>query len=86
MCLLLLFDRNERRNRGRDEGAGEVTGIIPLSLFPEEVAHRGCTELITVDSMHERKRLMFERSDAFIALPGFGTLEHYTGTAAPKWI
>lgn len=58
------------------EAGGEVTGIIPLSLFPREVAHQGCTELITVDSMHERKRLMFERSDAFIALPGgFGTLE-----------
>jgi len=58
------------------EAGGEVTGIIPLSLFPKEVAHQGCTELITVDSMHERKRLMFERSDAFIALPGgFGTLE-----------
>ncbi len=58
------------------EAGGDVTGIIPLSLFPREVAHQGCTELITVDSMHERKRLMFERSDAFIALPGgFGTLE-----------
>lgn len=58
------------------EAGGEVTGIIPLSLFPKEVAHQGCTELITVDSMHERKRLMFDRSDAFIALPGgFGTLE-----------
>lgn len=58
------------------DAGGEVTGIIPLSLFPKEVAHQGCTELITVDSMHERKRLMFDRSDAFIALPGgFGTLE-----------
>ena len=55
---------------------GEVTGIIPLSLFPKEVAHQGLTELITVNTMHERKQLMFERSDAFIALPGgFGTLE-----------
>ena len=52
------------------EHGGEVTGIIPLALFPKEVAHQGCTELITVDSMHERKRLMFERSDAFVALPG----------------
>lgn len=58
------------------EAGGQVTGIIPLSLFPKEVAHQGVTELITVDSMHERKQLMFERSDAFIALPGgFGTLE-----------
>lgn len=58
------------------EAGGEVTGIIPLALFPKEVAHQGCTELITVDTMHERKRLMFDHSDAFIALPGgFGTLE-----------
>jgi len=55
---------------------GEVTGIIPTALFPREVAHPGCTELIAVESMHQRKRMMFERSDAFLALPGgFGTLE-----------
>ncbi len=55
---------------------GLVTGVIPLALFPKEVAHPGCTELVTVDSMHERKREMFDRSDAFVALPGgFGTLE-----------
>ena len=55
---------------------GEVTGIIPLSLFPKEVAHQRCTQLSTVDSMHDRKPMMFERSDGFLALPGgFGTLE-----------
>ncbi len=53
-----------------------MTGIIPTGLFSREVAHRGVTELIEVDSMHERKMAMFERSDAFMALPGgFGTLE-----------
>jgi len=58
------------------DAGGEVTGIIPLSLFPKEVAHQRCTELITVDSMHDRKRMMFEHSDGFVALPGgFGTLE-----------
>ncbi|MGH1505953.1 MAG: TIGR00730 family Rossman fold protein [Acidimicrobiales bacterium] len=57
-------------------GGGRVTGIIPTGLFSREVAHRGVTELIEVDSMHERKMAMFERSDAFMALPGgFGTLE-----------
>ncbi len=57
-------------------GGGRVTGIIPTGLFSREVAHRGVTELIEVDSMHERKMAMFERSDAFVALPGgFGTLE-----------
>ncbi len=55
---------------------GAVTGIIPMPLMPKEVAHRGITELIEVDTMHERKAMMIERSDAFIALPGgFGTLE-----------
>lgn len=58
------------------DAGGEVTGIIPLALFPKEVAHQRCTELITVDSMHDRKRMMFEHADGFIALPGgFGTLE-----------
>jgi uncharacterized protein (TIGR00730 family) len=55
---------------------GEVTGVIPVGLFDREVAHRGLTELVEVRTMHERKTVMFERSDAFVALPGgFGTLE-----------
>lgn len=55
---------------------GRVTGIIPSGLFPREVAHSGISDLIEVDSMHTRKMMMFDRSDAFIALPGgFGTLE-----------
>lgn len=54
---------------------GVVRGIIPES-FAHKVSHRGLTELRIVPSMHERKRIMFELSDAFIALPGgFGTLE-----------
>lgn len=58
------------------EGGGRVTGIIPMPLMPREVAHRGITELIEVDSMHARKAMMIDRSDAFIAMPGgFGTLE-----------
>lgn len=55
---------------------GTVVGVIPRRLFPKEIAHRGLTELVEVGSMHERKTAMFERADAFIALPGgFGTLE-----------
>lgn len=55
---------------------GRVIGVIPSGLFSREVAHRGITELHEVDSMHERKALMYDRSDAFIALPGgFGTLD-----------
>ena len=55
---------------------GRVTGVIPKGLFSREVAHQGVTELHEVASMHERKTLMYDLSDAFVALPGgFGTLE-----------
>ncbi len=55
---------------------GRVTGIIPEALAEKEVLHTGVTELKIVDSMHERKALMAELSDGFIALPGgLGTLE-----------
>lgn len=55
---------------------GEVVGVIPAHLSSREVAHSGLTELRVVGSMHERKQLMFELSEAFIALPGgLGTLE-----------
>jgi len=55
---------------------GEVTGVIPHFLFEWEVGHEGLTELIKVESMHERKLKMSELADGFIAMPGgFGTLE-----------
>ena len=55
---------------------GEVVGIIPGHLDKVEVGHRGASELLVVGSMHERKHLMFEMSDAFAVLPGgFGTLD-----------
>ena len=57
------------------EAGGEVIGVIPVSL-EGKVAHRGLTQLITADSMHERKARMAELADAFVALPGgLGTLE-----------
>ncbi|HEY0006244.1 MAG TPA: TIGR00730 family Rossman fold protein [Pyrinomonadaceae bacterium] len=57
---------------------GEVIGIIPQALEAREVAHQGVTELHIVGSMHERKALMAELSDAFIALPGgYGTFEEF---------
>lgn len=60
------------------EAGGQVVGIIPKTMVEREWAHVGCTELIVVDSMHERKRLMMERADAFIALPGgIGTFEEF---------
>ena len=55
---------------------GQVTGIIPHFLNDLEVGHKNVTELITVESMHERKHLMFTKSDAFVILPGgLGTLD-----------
>jgi hypothetical protein len=58
------------------DGGGEVVGIIPEFLDTREVGHRGVTELHIVDSMHARKSLMVELSDAFAVLPGgFGTLD-----------
>ena len=57
---------------------GKVTGVIPESLMAREVGHLGLTELRVVSSMHERKAVMSDLSDAFIALPGgFGTLEEF---------
>ena len=58
------------------EARGQVVGIIPKALVEREMAFTQCQELIVVDTMHERKRLMAERSDVFVALPGgIGTLE-----------
>lgn len=55
---------------------GKVVGVIPDFLDAKELAHKGCTELHVVKSMHERKLLMADRADAFIAMPGgYGTLE-----------
>jgi uncharacterized protein (TIGR00730 family) len=57
-------------------GGGQVTGVIPEFLTRLEVAHTGVTTLHVPDSMHTRKRMMFEMSDAFVTLPGgFGTLD-----------
>jgi len=58
------------------EGGGKVLGVMPTSLIDKEVGHNGLTEMIAVESMHERKEIMSERSDGFIAMPGgAGTFE-----------
>lgn len=58
------------------ENGGLVTGVIPESLVSREVAHEGLSDLRIVDSMHDRKAMMADLSDGFIALPGgWGTLE-----------
>jgi uncharacterized protein (TIGR00730 family) len=58
------------------DAGGDVIGIIPQSLVDKEVAHVGVRDLRIVNSMHERKALMAELSDGFMALPGgWGTLE-----------
>jgi uncharacterized protein (TIGR00730 family) len=57
-------------------GGAAVTGVIPRALIEREIAHRGLTELIEVNSMHERKAEMASRADAFLVLPGgLGTLD-----------
>jgi uncharacterized protein (TIGR00730 family) len=57
---------------------GEVIGVIPESLLRREVGHRGVSKLHVVQTMHERKALMADLADAFIALPGgYGTLEEF---------
>jgi uncharacterized protein (TIGR00730 family) len=60
------------------KAGGEAAGVIPQNLMAREVGHNGLTKLHVVRSMHERKALMADLSDAFIALPGgFGTLEEF---------
>jgi uncharacterized protein (TIGR00730 family) len=60
------------------QAGGRVVGVIPKALVEKEWAHSGCSELHVVDNMHERKRLMAERADAFLAMPGgIGTFEEF---------
>ena len=58
---------------------GEAIGVIPDGLMRREIGHRGVTQLHVVETMHQRKALMADLSDAFIALPGgYGTLEEFS--------
>jgi uncharacterized protein (TIGR00730 family) len=60
------------------QAGGRVIGVIPKALVEKEWAHTGCSELHIVEDMHERKRIMAENADAFLALPGgIGTLEEF---------
>jgi uncharacterized protein (TIGR00730 family) len=62
---------------------GRVTGVIPVGLFAREIGNTGVTELHEVASMHERKQLMYDLSDAFVALPGgLGTLDELAEVSA----
>jgi len=64
---------------------GQAIGVIPRRLLDAEVAHRGVTELIVVDNMRDRKRLMAEKADAFAVLPGgIGTLDELFETLSWK--
>ena len=59
-------------------GGAEVVGVMPDVLMDREIAHRGVTHFHVVKTMHERKALMYEHADAFIALPGgYGTLDEF---------
>lgn len=63
---------------GALENGGEVIGVIPSFLSTKEIAHHSLTELIQVETMHERKMKMHELADGFIILPGgIGTLEEF---------
>ncbi|PZU11936.1 TIGR00730 family Rossman fold protein [Sphingomonas sp.] len=64
---------------GALEAGGEVIGVIPKALVTAEVAHRGCTELHVVETMHERKKAFTDLSDGFVTLPGG------TGTMDELW-
>ena len=58
------------------ENNGWVTGVVPKNLLETEMAHTSLDELLIVETMHERKKTMYERADAFCSLPGgLGTLE-----------
>jgi uncharacterized protein (TIGR00730 family) len=60
------------------QGGGEVIGVIPGALMRREVGHAGVTDLRVVGSMHERKALMADLSDGFVAMPGgYGTFEEF---------
>ena len=60
------------------EAGGEVIGVIPHALARSEMAHQGLTQLHVVETMHERKAMMDDLSDAFVALPGgFGTMDEF---------
>lgn len=62
---------------------GRVTGVIPAGLFSREIANTGVSELHEVATMHERKQLMYDLSDAFVALPGgLGTLDELAEVSA----
>ena len=60
------------------QAGGRVIGVIPKALVEKEWAHTGCSELHVVENMHERKRMMAEHADAFLAMPGgIGTFEEF---------
>jgi uncharacterized protein (TIGR00730 family) len=81
MGARLVFGGGGRGLMGRVARAtmaagGEVIGVIPKFLFEREQASLEWSELVVVDDMHQRKQIMFDRADAFVALPGgIGTLE-----------
>ena len=81
MGARLVFGGGRRGLMGRIARAtmaagGEVVGIIPAFLMEREQGTQEWSELVVVDNMHQRKQLMFDRADAFVALPGgVGTLE-----------
>lgn len=64
--------------KGAIEGSGTVVGVIPVFLKTKEIVNTQLTELIITDNMHDRKVIMYEKSDGFIIIPGgFGTMDEF---------
>jgi len=64
--------------QGAIDNGGDVIGVIPVFLKTKEIVHTELTELITTDNMHDRKILMYEKSDGFMIIPGgFGTMDEF---------
>jgi len=69
------------------EGGAEVLGIMTRQLIDREIAHDGLTELVVVENMTERKRMMAEQADAFLTLPGgVGTMEEFFETLTAGYL
>lgn len=64
--------------QGTIDGGGDVVGVIPVFLKTKEIVHTELTELITTNNMHDRKVIMYNKSDGFIIIPGgFGTMDEF---------
>lgn len=72
---------------GFEKSGAEIIGVVPSSLMKNRTVFPGCTDLIPCDRLEERKRIMMEKADAFITVPGgIGTLDEFFGLVAQRFI